>query len=90
VNQTRVRALTEPFGARPRPSRGAVRNPSWHKTRHEAKRLDRGGGPVGVHSNYGRFPMTAERRRASRFPLIASAEVIELTTNTHLRREFRT
>ena len=26
-----------------------------------------------------------QRRRASRFPLIASAEVIELTTNTHLR-----
>jgi PilZ domain len=29
--------------------------------------------------------MASERRRASRFPLIASAEVIELTTNTHLR-----
>jgi hypothetical protein len=29
--------------------------------------------------------MAHERRRASRFPLIASAEVIELTTNTHLR-----
>jgi hypothetical protein len=26
-----------------------------------------------------------QRRRASRFPLIASAEVIELTTNMHLR-----